>query len=114
MNSIAYESKVNTDEKADKSSVDDRKPTPSSSRKAPETKSHSCYVCGKTLSSTSSYYVHMKQHSGHKPYHCPLCDVSFCRKPYLEVCKFVYIYTHSLLSNRLFARELTRILKEID
>lgn len=50
-----------------------------------EYKTHSCYVCGKVLSSTSSYYVHMKQHSGHKPYHCPMCDVSFCRKPYLEV-----------------------------
>ncbi|KAK7591200.1 hypothetical protein V9T40_002813 [Parthenolecanium corni] len=83
MNSIPYESK---DVKPAKVSVDNHKSTPSSSRKSnSESKSHSCYVCGKTLSSTSSYYVHMKQHSGHKPYHCPLCDVSFCRKPYLEV-----------------------------
>lgn len=42
-------------------------------------------VCGKVLSSASSYYVHMKLHSGNKPYHCTACDASFCRKPYLEV-----------------------------
>ena len=58
-----------------------------------EYKTHSCYVCGKVLSSTSSYYVHMKQHSGHKPYHCPMCDVSFCRKPYLEVNIVDFMYT---------------------
>ncbi|KAL1122384.1 hypothetical protein AAG570_003789 [Ranatra chinensis] len=27
----------------------------------------------------------MKQHSGNKPYHCTVCEASFCRKPYLEV-----------------------------
>ncbi|XP_031779363.1 zinc finger protein 420 isoform X2 [Nasonia vitripennis] len=44
-----------------------------------------CKVCGKVLSSASSYYVHMKLHSGNKPYHCTVCEASFCRKPYLEV-----------------------------
>lgn len=44
-----------------------------------------CKVCGKVLSSASSYYVHMKLHSGNKPYHCTICEASFCRKPYLEV-----------------------------
>lgn len=65
--------------------VVEQKPKPAN-KPAHAAKTHSCYVCGKTLSSTSSYYVHMKQHSGHKPYHCPMCEVSFCRKPYLEVC----------------------------
>ncbi|EGI68111.1 Zinc finger protein 248 [Acromyrmex echinatior] len=27
----------------------------------------------------------MKLHSGNKPYHCTVCEASFCRKPYLEV-----------------------------
>lgn len=44
-----------------------------------------CKICGKVLSSASSYYVHMKLHSGNKPYHCTVCEASFCRKPYLEV-----------------------------
>lgn len=44
-----------------------------------------CKVCGKLLSSLSSYYVHMKLHSGNKPYQCTVCDAAFCRKPYLEV-----------------------------
>jgi hypothetical protein len=50
-------------------------------------KPQACKVCGKVLSSASSYYVHMKLHSGNKPYHCTACDASFCRKPYLEVSK---------------------------
>lgn len=37
-----------------------------SSRSKPQ----ACKVCGKILSSASSYYVHMKLHSGTKPYRC--------------------------------------------
>lgn len=48
-------------------------------------KPQTCKVCGKVLSSPSSYYVHMKLHSGNKPYACTICEASFCRKPYLEV-----------------------------
>lgn len=48
-------------------------------------KPQQCKVCGKVLSSASSYYVHMKQHSGSKPYQCTQCDAAFCRKPYLDV-----------------------------
>ncbi|XP_063244157.1 zinc finger protein 300-like [Bacillus rossius redtenbacheri] len=56
------------------------KPEPVSRAKPQE-----CKVCGKVLSSASSYYVHMKLHSGNKPYQCTSCEASFCRKPYLEV-----------------------------
>jgi len=52
---------------------------------APASKMQSCKVCGKVLSSASSYYVHMKLHSGSKPYQCTVCEAAFCRKPYLEV-----------------------------
>ncbi|KAK3911707.1 Zinc finger protein OZF [Frankliniella fusca] len=48
-------------------------------------KPQTCKICGKVLSSPSSYYVHMKLHSGNKPYACTMCEASFCRKPYLEV-----------------------------
>lgn len=33
-------------------------------------KPQACKVCGKMLSSASSYYVHMKLHSGTKPFAC--------------------------------------------
>lgn len=33
-------------------------------------KPQACKVCGKMLSSASSYYVHMKLHSGTKPFQC--------------------------------------------
>lgn len=33
-------------------------------------KPQACKVCGKVLSSASSYYVHMKLHSGTKPFQC--------------------------------------------
>lgn len=52
---------------------------------AKRSKPQKCKECGKILSSTSSYYVHLKKHSNNKPYHCTACDASFCRKPYLEV-----------------------------
>lgn len=69
-------------------------------------KPQACKVCGKVLSSASSYYVHMKLHSGTKPFQCnklasynegfvinslkflfagSVCEAAFCRKPYLEV-----------------------------
>lgn len=37
-------------------------------------KSQICNICGKILSSPSSFYVHMKMHSENKPY---ACTVSF-------------------------------------
>lgn len=56
-------------------------------------KPQACKICGKVLSSASSYYVHMKLHSGNKPYHCTACDASFCRKPYLEVSAQLHMVT---------------------
>lgn len=77
--------------------------SPSTTKSKPQ----ACKVCGKILSSASSYYVHMKLHSGTKPYRCSVsislvrliigvrelttsfvlqvCEAAFCRKPYLEV-----------------------------
>ncbi|XKL69645.1 hypothetical protein PGB90_007414 [Kerria lacca] len=92
-NSDKSENELNTVDKVFKPFINQQKKIHiiGSEKLSSEHKTHSCYVCGKTLSSTSSYYVHMKQHSGHKPYHCPMCDVSFCRKPYLEV----HLRTHT-------------------
>ncbi|KAK7870530.1 hypothetical protein R5R35_002929 [Gryllus longicercus] len=65
--------------------VQDEPEPPKRSSTTTRSKPQSCKVCGKTLSSASSYYVHMKLHSGSKPFHCTVCEASFCRKPYLEV-----------------------------
>jgi hypothetical protein len=40
-------------------------------------KPQACKVCGKILSSASSYYVHMKLHSGSKPFQCNLSRNQF-------------------------------------
>lgn len=60
-------------------------PVNSHSTAPSRSKRQTCKVCGKTLSSPSSYYVHMKLHSGTKPFACTVCEAAFCRKPYLEV-----------------------------
>ncbi|KAK5640770.1 hypothetical protein RI129_009317 [Pyrocoelia pectoralis] len=54
-------------------------------------KSQSCNICGRVLSSASSYYVHMKVHSNSKPFQCTSCEAAFCRKPYLEA----HLRTHT-------------------
>ncbi|XP_022082245.1 ras-responsive element-binding protein 1-like isoform X2 [Acanthaster planci] len=38
---------------------------------------HSCKLCGKKLSSTSSLDRHMLIHSGERPHKCPICPMSF-------------------------------------
>ncbi|XP_058838145.1 zinc finger protein 717-like isoform X4 [Topomyia yanbarensis] len=60
-------------------------PENSHSTASSRSKRQTCKICGKTLSSPSSYYVHMKLHSGTKPFACTVCEAAFCRKPYLEV-----------------------------
>ncbi|KAJ8930246.1 hypothetical protein NQ314_016974 [Rhamnusium bicolor] len=64
-----------------------------------KSKQQTCKICGKVLSSASSYYVHLKQHSDNKPYRfksylvahqwshaaiggilCNLCQMSFTNK----------------------------------
>lgn len=44
--------------------------TPQTNATHTRSKPQACKVCGKMLSSASSYYVHMKLHSGTKPFAC--------------------------------------------
>lgn len=50
-------------------SISDNQTTSNGSHSS-RSKPQACKVCGKMLSSASSYYVHMKLHSGTKPYRC--------------------------------------------
>lgn len=44
--------------------------TPQTNAAQTRSKPQACKICGKMLSSASSYYVHMKLHSGTKPFAC--------------------------------------------
>ncbi|GLV34965.1 regular [Carabus blaptoides fortunei] len=97
----------NNSESSEQQFNDDTLKNQSTSRGKPQ----ACKVCGKMLSSASSYYVHMKLHSGTKPFQCTICDAAFCRNGSplaCEQCKMtfpsknqfaIHIKTHSTTQN---------------
>lgn len=55
------------------------------------TKSTTCWICGKTFTSTSLCNRHLASHSNFRPYQCRLCDKAFHRS---DNCR-----THELSHN---------------
>lgn len=51
-------------------------------------KPQACKICGKILSSASSYYVHMKLHSGNKPFQCTVSTIIFVTVIFHIIHKF--------------------------
>ncbi|XP_077598205.1 uncharacterized protein LOC144213556 [Stigmatopora nigra] len=55
-------------------------PSPSTSGRA----QHACRFCGKVLSSDSSLQIHLRSHTGERPYQCPVCLSRFTTRGNLK------------------------------
>ncbi|XP_041659898.1 sal-like protein 1 [Cheilinus undulatus] len=62
-----------------------QEPSSASSSTSASRLQHACRFCGKTFSSDSSLQIHLRSHTGERPYQCPVCLSRFTTRGNLKV-----------------------------
>lgn len=66
---------------------------------------HRCHFCGKVMSSESSLQIHIRSHTGERPYACSICDSRFSTKGNLKVHMDVHRGEDANFDGRRFGTE---------
>ena len=67
--------------------------------KCSDRKMNCCSVCGYKTNASQSMKIHMRTHTGEKPFHCPVCELQFAQKPTRDAHMF---NIHDIAINKSF------------